>query len=393
MNASSKYERRGVSATKDEVHAAIKDLDQGLFPLAFCKVLPDITGGDDAYCNIMHADTAGTKTSLAYLYWKQTGADWVWRTIVQDALVMNLDDMACVGCVDRIVVSSTIGRNKNLIPGTVIRSLIEGTSEFVDNLREYGVELYLAGGETADVGDIVRTLDVGFTTFARMKREDVIVNDIRAGDVIVGLASYGQAIYEDSYNSGIGSNGLTAARHDMLSKYYVQHFPDSYDHHTPHDLVFSGPYLLTDPVPNLEDMDIGTLLLSPTRTFIPVLKKMYEGYRKHIHGVIHCTGGGQTKVLRFIRQKEVIKNNLMEIPPVFHLIREASQTSWKEMYQVFNMGHRMELYVEPEIAGCLVEIADSFNIRAQVIGEVRESAENQVILETPGGTLEYKQVH
>ncbi len=389
MNSSSKYERRGVSATKDDVHAAIKDLDKGLYPMAFCKILPDITGGDAGYCNIMHADTAGTKTSLAYLYWRQTGSQGVWRNIVQDALVMNLDDMACVGCVDHIILSSTIGRNKNLIPGEVISSLIEGTSDFIEKLAQHGIEVFLAGGETADVGDIVRTLDVGFTTFARMKREDLIINDIRSGDVIVALASDGQAIYEDTYNSGIGSNGLTAARHDVLSKYYVEHFPDSYDHHTPADVVFTGPYLLTDPVPDLPDLDIGTLLLSPTRTFIPVLKQMYLAHRSDIHGVIHCTGGGQTKVSKFVRNKQVIKNNLMDIPLVFRLIQDASKTSWKEMYQVFNMGHRMELYVDPEVAGHLIEIADSFNIRAQIIGEVRESAENRVTIESTVGTFEY----
>lgn len=389
MNSSSKYERRGVSATKDDVHAAIKDLDKGLYPMAFCKILPDITGGDAGYCNIMHADTAGTKTSLAYLYWRQTGSQGVWRNIVQDALVMNLDDMACVGCVDHIILSSTIGRNKNLIPGEVIRSLIEGTSDFIDKLAQHGIEVFLAGGETADVGDIVRTLDVGFTTFARMKREDLIINDIRSGDVIVALASDGQAIYEDTYNSGIGSNGLTAARHDVLSKYYVEHFPDSYDHHTPADVVFTGPYLLTDPVPDLPDLDVGTLLLSPTRTFLPVLKQMYLAHRSDIHGVIHCTGGGQTKVSKFIRNKQVIKNNLMDIPLVFRLIQDASHTPWKEMYQVFNMGHRMELYVEPEVAIHLIEIADSFNIRAQIIGEVRESAENRVTIESAVGTFEY----
>ena len=389
MNSSSKYERRGVSATKDDVHAAIKDLDKGLYPMAFCKILPDITGGDAGYCNIMHADTAGTKTSLAYLYWRQTGSQGVWRNIVQDALVMNLDDMACVGCVDHIILSSTIGRNKNLIPGEVISSLIEGTSDFIEKLAQYGIEVFLAGGETADVGDIVRTLDVGFTTFARMKREDLIINDIRSGDVIVALASDGQAIYEDTYNSGIGSNGLTAARHDVLSKYYVEHFPDSYDHHTPADVVFTGPYLLTDPVPDLPDLDVGTLLLSPTRTFIPVLKQMYLAHRSDIHGVIHCTGGGQTKVSKFVRNKQVIKNNLMDIPLVFRLIQDASNTSWKEMYQVFNMGHRMELYVDTEVAGHLIEIADSFNIRAQIIGEVRESAENRVTIDSAVGTFEY----
>lgn len=386
---SSKYELRGVSATKDEVHNAIKDLDKGLYPSAFCKILPDFVGSDDQYCNIMHADTAGTKTSLAYLYWKQTGLDWVWSNIVQDAMVMNLDDMACVGCVDHIVISSTIGRNKNLISGEVIKLLIRGTADFIAKLAEFGVNVHLAGGETADVGDIVRTLDVGFTTFARMKRSDLIVNDIQAGDVIVGLASDGQSIYEDAYNSGIGSNGLTSARHDVLSKYYIQHFPDSYDHHTPEEVVFTGPYLLTDQAPGFDDLDVGTLLLSPTRTFIPVLKQIFAAHRQDIHGVIHCTGGGQTKVSKFIQNKHVIKNNLFDIPPVFQLIQEASNTSWREMYQVFNMGHRMEIYGRPEIANELIQIADSFDIKAQIIGEVKEWDGNKVTIESSAGLFDY----
>ncbi|MBK8501898.1 MAG: phosphoribosylformylglycinamidine cyclo-ligase [Saprospiraceae bacterium] len=386
---SSKYELRGVSATKDEVHNAIKDLDKGLYPTAFCKILPDFVGSHEQFCNIMHADTAGTKTSLAYLYWKQTGLDWVWSNIVQDAMVMNLDDMACVGCVDNIVLSSTIGRNKNLISGEVIKLLIQGTSDFIAKLAEFGVNVHLAGGETADVGDIVRTLDVGFTTFARMKRSDLIVNDIQAGDVILGLASDGQSIYEETYNSGIGSNGLTAARHDVLSKYYVQHYPDSYDHHTPEEVVFTGPYLLTDQVPGFDDMDVGSLLLSPTRTFIPVLKQIYAAHHQDIHGVIHCTGGGQTKVSKFIQNKHIIKNNLFDIPPVFKLIQGASNTAWREMYQVFNMGHRMEIYTKPEIASEIIEIAESFDIGAQIIGEVKEWQGNKVTIESPTGVFEY----
>lgn len=386
---SSKYEKRGVSATKDEVHEAIKDLDKGLYPRAFCKILPDIVGGDQNYCNIMHADTAGTKTSLAYLYWKQTGKDSVWSQIVQDAIVMNLDDMACVGCTEDIVLSSTIGRNKNLIPGTVIQSLIRGTSDFIARMAEYGITIHLAGGETADVGDIVRTLDVGFTTFARMKKSELIINDIQAGDVIVGLASSGQSVYEESYNSGIGSNGLTAARHDVLSKYYVQHFPDSYDHHTPEEVVFTGPYLMTDPVPGLEETDVGTLLLSPTRTYLPLLKQIYAAHRKDLHGVIHCTGGGQTKVSKFMDNKHVIKDNLMEIPPVFQLIQQASGTEWKEMYQVFNMGHRIELYVRPAAADDLIQFAETFDINAQIIGRVEDAPSNKVTVVTEYGTFEY----
>lgn len=388
-SSSSKYEKRGVSATKEEVHDAIKDLDKGLYPLAFCKILPDIVGADDSCCNIMHADTAGTKTSLAYLYWKQTGKDWVWTSIVQDAIVMNLDDMACVGCTENIVLSSTIGRNKNLIPGHVIKALIGGTTSFLDKLAEYGVTVHLAGGETADVGDIVRTIDVGFTTFARMNRADLIINDIQAGDVIVGLASSGQSIYEDTYNSGIGSNGLTAARHDVLSKYYVQHFPDSYDHHTPEEVVFTGPYLLTDPAPGMEDLDIGTLLLSPTRSYLPVLKEIYAAHRGDLHGVIHCTGGGQTKVAKFVRNKHIIKDNLLPIPPVFRLIQDASKTSWKEMYQVFNMGHRIELYTRPEVADDLIQLAQTFDIQAQIIGRVEDFEGTRVTVSSEMGTFEY----
>ncbi|MCB0669641.1 MAG: phosphoribosylformylglycinamidine cyclo-ligase [Saprospiraceae bacterium] len=386
---SSKYEKRGVSATKDEVHEAIKGLDKGLYPSAFCKIMPDVVGGDDNYCNIMHADTAGTKTSLAYLYWKQTGKDTIWSNIVQDAIVMNLDDMACVGCTSDIVLSSTIGRNKNLIPGSVIKSLIQGTAAFVDKLAEYGVMVHLAGGETADVGDIVRTLDVGFTTFARMKRSELIINNIQAGDVIVGLGSSGQSVYEDSYNSGIGSNGLTAARHDVLSKYYVQHFPDSYDHHTPEDVLFTGPHLLTDPVPGMEDVDIGTLLLSPTRTYLPVLTQIYAAHRQDLHGVIHCTGGGQTKVSKFIENKHVIKDNLMDVPMVFRLIQSASGTDWKEMYQVFNMGHRIELYTSAGAVDDLIQFARTFDIEAQVIGHVEESSSNRVTIRSEFGTFEY----
>ncbi len=386
----SKYERQGVSATKSEVHEAIKHLDKGLFPMAFCKILPDVVGGDPAYCNIMHADTAGTKTSLAYLYWKETGADWVWRSIVQDAIVMNIDDMACVGCVDNIVLSSTIGRNKNLISGAAIAGLIQGTSEFLDEMRVFGINIYLAGGETADVGDIVRTLDVGFTTFARMERKDLIISNIKSGDVIVGLASDGMASYETRYNSGIGSNGLTAARHDVLSSFYALNHKDAYDPNTPEDVVFTGPYRLTDPFPGRDNLDVGSALLSPTRSYLPVLKEIYQSLHGKIHGVIHCTGGGQTKVLKFVKQKHIIKDNLMEIPPVFKLIQESSGTHWKEMYQVFNMGHRLELYVDPVDADAIVEVASKYDIKAQIIGHVEDaSRENKLTIQSSVGTFTY----
>ena len=388
-SSSSKYEQRGVSATKSEVHEAIKHLDKGLYPLAFCKILHDITGHDDNYCNIMHADTAGTKTSLAYLYWKETGEDWVWRSIVQDAIVMNLDDMACVGCVDQIVLSSTIGRNKNLIPGSVVKALIEGTSIFLDLLSQHGIQVHLAGGETADVGDIVRTLDVGFTTFARMKRSDLIINQIQDGDVIIGLASDGQASYESTYNSGIGSNGLTAARHDVLSKFYAENYPDSYDHNTPGEVVFTGPYRLTDSFEHRLDINVGQALLSPTRTYLPVLKKLYNRFGREIHGVIHCTGGGQTKVSKFVRNKHIIKSRMMDIPPVFRMIQEASNTNWKEMFQVFNMGHRMELYVPPSLADEIIDLVASFDIQSQIIGEVKDAEENKVTIEHDLGSFVY----
>ena len=386
----SKYERQGVSASKSEVHEAIKHLDKGLFPMAFCKILPDVVGDDPAYCNIMHADTAGTKTSLAYLYWKETGADWVWRSIVQDAIVMNIDDMACVGCIDNIVLSSTIGRNKNLISGAAIAGLIRGTSEFLDGMRVFGINIYLAGGETADVGDIVRTLDVGFTTFARMERKDLIINNIKSGDAIVGLASDGMASYETRHNSGIGSNGLTAARHDVLSSFYAQNHKDAYDPNTPEDVVFTGPYRLTDPFPGRDNLDVGGALLSPTRSYLPILKEIYQSLHGKIHGVIHCTGGGQTKVLKFVKQKHIIKDNLMEIPPVFKLIQESSGTHWKEMYQVFNMGHRLELYVDPVDADAIVEVASKYDIKAQIIGHVEDtSRENKLTIQSSVGTFTY----
>lgn len=389
-----KYDLRGVSATKDEVHAAIKNMDKGLFPLAFCKILPDVAAGSQRHCNIMHADTAGTKTSLAYLYWRATGDLSVWKGIAQDALVMNLDDMACVGCVDGILVSSTIGRNKNLIPGEVIATLIQSGLEFVENMAEHGVGLHLCGGETADVGDIVRTIDVGYTTFARLKRSELIVNNIKAGDVIVGLASYGQASYEQGYNGGMGSNGLTSARHDVFAKTYAEQYPDSFDPNTPKEVVYTGSKLLTDKITvDGNEIPVGKLVLSPTRTYLPVLKKVLDLYkgsaRKRIHGVIHCTGGGQTKVKHFIQNKRVVKNNLLPVPLLFDLIQRESGTAWREMYQVFNMGHRLEFYVNEKDAQPLIDLAQSFQIAAQVVGHVESMKGEEVRVESENGHFVY----
>ncbi|MAT54478.1 MAG: phosphoribosylformylglycinamidine cyclo-ligase [Saprospirales bacterium] len=391
MSEHYKYDLRGVSADKAEVHQAIKGLDKGLYPKAFCKILPDVTGGSDAHCNIMHADTAGTKTSLAYLYWKETGDLSVWKGIAQDALVMNLDDMACVGCVNDIVISSTIGRNKHLVSGEVIATLIQAANEFVERMAQNGVGLHLAGGETADVGDIVRTIDVGYTTFARMARKDVVVNDIQAGDVIVGLASFGQSIYEDEYNGGMGSNGLTSARHDVFSKTYAEKYPESFDPNTPLEVVYTGSKLLTDPI-EIDGMQttVGKLVLSPTRTYMPVLKAIFDRLPKEqLHGIIHCTGGGQTKVIKFIENKRVIKNSLFELPPLFELIRNESGTGWKEMYQVFNMGHRMEFYLPEAAAQSIIDIAKQFRIDARVVGYVEEHKGEEVRIETPNGNFTY----
>jgi phosphoribosylformylglycinamidine cyclo-ligase len=382
----SKYDQRGVSATKDEVHAAIQHLDKGLYPTAFCKILPDLSAGNARYCNILHADTAGTKTSLAYLHWRETGDLSVWPGVAQDAIVMNLDDMACVGCTDQIILSSTIGRNKNLIPGEVISAVIRGTSDFIDNMREHGVNLYLAGGETADVGDIVRTIDVGFTAFARMKRSEVLVNQIRPGDVVVGLASFGQTTYESRYNGGMGSNGLTAARHDVLQHDYAAQYPESFDPHLPESVVYTGKSRLTDPVEvSGQNLNVGQLLLSPTRTYLPVLREVFLRFRRQLHGVIHCTGGGQTKVLKFINNVHVIKDQLFDLPPLFRLIQESSGTDWREMYQVFNMGHRMELYVAPKYADALIELCSKFNIEAKVIGRVEPAAGEHVTVKSEYG--------
>ncbi len=389
-----KYDLRGVSATKDEVHAAIKHMDKGLYPMAFCKVLPDVVGGSQRHCNIMHADTAGTKTSLAYLYWKETGDLSVWKGIAQDALVMNLDDMACVGCTDGILVSSTIGRNKNLVTGEVIATLIQAAQDFVENMAQHGIGLHLAGGETADVGDIVRTIDVGYTTFARMKRNELIVNDIQAGDVIVGLASHGQASYETEYNGGMGSNGLTSARHDVFSKIYAEKYPDSFDPNTPAEVIYTGSKRLTDLVEiNGQEIPVGKLVLSPTRTYLPVIQRALEEFkgknRKRIHGLIHCSGGGQTKVKHFLKDKRVVKDKLMEIPPLFELIQQESGTGWREMYQVFNMGQRLEFYVSPKDAQTLIDIARSFQIDAQVVGHVEAMQGEQVVVDGAHGRFEY----
>ncbi len=386
-----KYDLRGVSASKDEVHKAIKNLDKGLYPTAFCKILPDVVAGDEAYCNIMHADTAGTKTSLAYLYWKETGDLSVWKGIAQDAIVMNIDDMACVGCLDNIVLSSTIGRNKNLITGDVISALIQATSDFVEQMQEHGVTIHLAGGETADVGDIVRTIDVGYTAFARMKRSDLIINNVQPGNVIVGLASYGQASYEAAYNGGMGSNGLTSARHDVLHKSYAQQYPDSFDANTPDEVVYVGSKKLTDSIEiNGIKTDIGRLILSPTRSYLPVLNAIFKKHKANINGIIHCTGGGQTKVMKFVNDVHVIKNNLLPTPLLFDLIQSESGTNWREMYQVFNMGHRLEFYTDETTAQHIIELSNSFNIDAQIIGEVKASNEgNQLTIDSPYGVFDY----
>ncbi len=386
-----KYDQRGVSATKDEVHQAIKHLDKGLFDKAFCKILPDFVGNDADFCNLMHADTAGTKTSLAYMYWRETGDLSVWEGIAQDAIVMNLDDMACVGCTDNILLSSTIGRNRNLINGDVIATIINATVTFAEKMREFGVELHLAGGETADVGDIVRTIDVGYTAFARMKRNDLIINDIKAKNVIVGMASYGQATYETSYNGGMGSNGLTSARHDVFHHDYAAKYPDSYDFNTPEAVIFNGSKSLTEKI-NINGtlIDAGKLVLSPTRTFLPVLKQVIAECRPYIHGMIHCTGGGQAKVLKFMDNKRVVKDNLFATPPLFQLIQQEAGTTWREMYQVFNMGNRLEIYTDESAAQRIIDITRSFGIDAQIIGYVEESAENQVIVKSEHGEFSYQ---
>ena len=395
---------RGVSAAKEDVHNAIKNIDKGIFPQAFCKIIPDILGGDPEYCNIMHADGAGTKSSLAYMYWKETGDLSVWKGIAQDAIVMNTDDLLCVGAVDNILVSSTIGRNKMLIPGEVISAIINGTDELLAELREMGVGIYPTGGETADVGDLVRTIIVDSTVTCRMKRSDVIDNaNIRPGDVIVGLSSTGQATYEKRYNGGMGSNGLTSARHDVFSKYLAEKYPESYDHQVPEELVYSGGCRLDDVVEltekeaqqlstvncQLSTLTVGQLVLSPTRTYAPVIKKLFDEMRPDIHGMVHCTGGAQTKVLHFVGDNcRVVKDNMFPVPPLFRLIKEQSGTDWREMYQVFNMGHRMEIYVQPNMAERVIEISKSFNIDAQIIGHIEEGPRSLTI-QSEFGTFNY----
>lgn len=389
MDSASRYNQRGVSASKEDVHNAIKNIDKGLFPNAFCKIIPDILCGDDDFCNIMHADGAGTKSSLAYLYWRETGDMSVWKGIAQDALIMNLDDLLCVGATDNILVSSTIGRNKNLVPGEVISAIINGTEELLAELREMGVSIYSTGGETADVGDVVRTIIVDSTVTCRMKREDVIDNkNIQAGDVIVGLSSSGKATYEKEYNGGMGSNGLTSARHDVFANYLAQKYPESFDPEVPADLVYSGGLKLTDKVEGV-DIDAGKLVLSATRTYAPVIKKMLDQYRSQIHGMVHCSGGAQTKVLHFIDQLHVIKDNLFPVPPLFKTIQEQSGTAWDEMYKVFNMGHRMELYVSEEIAADLIEISQSFGVEAQIVGRCEASNSKELTIKGEFGTFKY----
>lgn len=389
MVDSSRYGNRGVSSSKDEVHSAIKTMDKGIFPKAFCKILPDIAGGDPAYCNILHADGAGTKTSLAYIYWKETGNRDVFKGIAQDAIVMNLDDLLCVGAVDNIILSSTIGRNKHVITGDVISTIIVGTNDFIKEMQQHGIGIHSAGGETADVGDLVRTLIVDSTVFCRMRRDKIVNNaNIRTGDVIVGLASFGQAKYEKVYNGGMGSNGLTSARHDMLEKQYALYYPESFDDLMPENLVYSGGFSITD-LTGIEGVDIGKIILSPTRTYAPVIKKILDQYLKDIHGMIHCTGGGQTKVLHFIEDLNVIKDNLFPVPPLFRLIQEQSGTPWEEMYKVYNMGHRMELYVPAEIAAGIIAISESFGIEARIVGRCEAFNGKQVTIRSEYGTFFY----
>ena len=389
MSISDRYSKRGVSASKEDVHSAIKNVDKGLFPNAFCKIVPDSLNGDPESCIVMHADGAGTKSSLAYAYWKETGDISVWKGIAQDAIVMNLDDLICVGATDNILLSSTIGRNKNLIPGEVISALINGTEEILQDLRELGIGIHSTGGETADVGDLVRTVIVDSTVVARLNRKDVVEVNIQKGDVIVGLSSFGQASYEKEYNGGMGSNGLTSARHDVFSNYIRDNYPETFDPSTPEDLVYSGSRKLTDRIDNLP-VDNGKLVLSPTRTYAPVIKKVLDKFRSDIHGIIHCSGGAQTKVLHFIENMHVLKNNMFSVPPLFKLIQEESNTDWKEMYQVFNMGHRMELYVPESISNEIISMANEFNIEAQVVGHCEEGKGSQVTIDSENGTYTYK---
>ncbi|MGM9842123.1 MAG: AIR synthase related protein [Candidatus Limisoma sp.] len=384
-----RYDLRGVSASKEDVHNAIRNVDKGLYPKAFCKIIPDIIGGNPDYCNIMHADGAGTKSSLAYAYWKETGDMSVWKGIAQDSLIMNIDDLLCVGATDGILLSSTIGRNKMLVPGEVIAAIINGTEELLEQLRSMGVGIYSTGGETADVGDLVRTIIVDSTVTCRMRRADVINNaNIAAGDVIVGLASSGKATYEDEYNGGMGSNGLTSARHDVFAKYLAEKYPETYDHGVPVDLVYSGGLRLTDWIDEV-GMTAGKLVLSPTRTYAPVVRRVLDEMRADIHGMVHCSGGAQTKVMHFVENKHVVKDNLFPIPPLFRIIKEQSGTDWSEMYKVFNMGHRMEFYVAEEKAARIIEISESFGIEARVIGRVADAPANRLTIKSEFGTFEY----
>ena len=388
MSVEKRYQLRGVSAEKEDIHNAIKNLDKGLYPNAFCKIIPDILGNDNEYCNLMHADGAGTKSSLAYLYWKETGDLSVWAGIAQDAIVMNTDDLLCVGATDKMLLSSTIGRNKNLIPGEVISAIINGTEDFLAKLRSLGVGIYLTGGETADVGDLVRTVIVDSTVPARMRRDEVIENNIQPGDVIVGFASSGQATYETSYNGGMGSNGLTSARHDVLGHYLAEKYAESYDHSIPEDLIYSGPHTLTEPT-EIEGVDVGKLILSPTRTYLPMMVPILDNFRKQINGIIHCSGGAQTKVLHFTDKLHIVKDNMFALPPLFRMIQESSGTDWKEMYKVFNMGHRLEIYTNEKAAEEMIQIAKEFNIGAQIVGHVEASDKKQLTIKSEFGTFEY----
>jgi len=389
MSSSTKYKLRGVSSGKEEVHAAIKNLDKGLFPKAFCKVIPDIAGGDPTWCNIMHADGAGTKSSLAYLYWKETGDLSVWKGVAQDAIVMNLDDLACIGALDNILISSTIGRNKQRIPGEVLTAIIEGTEEFLEKMRTLGIGIHSTGGETADVGDLVRTIIVDSTVFCRMPRSQIVDNArIQAGDVIVGLSSYGQTTYEETYNGGMGSNGLTSARHDVLYNAYASRFPESFDDLIPDDLVYSGSKKITDPSA-VKGIDVGKLILSPTRTYAPVIKRILEEHLSAIHGIVHCSGGGQTKILHFVEKLHVIKDQLFPVPPLFQLIQDQSQTPWKEMYRVFNMGHRMELFLPEHKADQILAIAGEFRLDGRIIGRVEEAPEKKLTINCEMGRFIY----
>jgi phosphoribosylformylglycinamidine cyclo-ligase len=389
MDKSERYMQRGVSASKEDVHNAIKNIDKGLFPKAFCKIVPDSLTGDEDYCIVMHADGAGTKSSLAYAYWKETGDVSVWKGIAQDALIMNIDDLLCVGAVDNILLSSTIGRNKNLITGEVLSAIINGTEELLESLRSQGIGIYSTGGETADVGDLVRTIIVDSTVTARMKKSDVIDNaNISVGDVIVGLSSFGQATYETEYNGGMGSNGLTSARHDVFNKTVAEKYPQTFDPSVPSDLVYSGNYSLTDSVEGV-DIDAGKLVLSPTRTYAPIIKKMLDEHKNNIHGMVHCSGGAQTKILHFVDDLQIVKDNMFEVPPLFKMIQEQSETDWEEMYKVFNMGHRMELYVPEDIASAIIAISESFNVEAQIVGRVVEQGEKQLTIKSKYGEFVY----